>query len=145
MSDAGHVWPVRIYWEDTDAGGVVYHANYLKFAERARTELLRGRGVDQQKLGQEQGVFLVIRRAEIEFLAPARLGDDLEVVTRVTELRGASTRLEQRIVRPGGAGTIYVQGCTLAAVDRRGRPVRLPAPVRDVLVAVRHEQAHTGA
>ncbi len=82
-------WPVTVYYEDTDAGGVVYHANYLKFFERARTEMLRAVGVHQQSL-LEQGIGFVVRHMEIDFLKGAKLDDHLEVVTRVSELKKAS-------------------------------------------------------
>jgi acyl-CoA thioester hydrolase len=72
-------WPVRVYYEDTDTGGVVYYANYLKFFERARTEWLRSRGLNQDKLAQEHGLIFVVRRAALDFLLPARLDDMLEV------------------------------------------------------------------
>src|SRR5690349_2633990 len=85
-----HYFPVRVYYEDTDAGGLVFHANYLLYAERARTELLRLGGVEHRRLAAELGVFFAIRRCEIDYRAPARLDDALEVETKITDIRGAS-------------------------------------------------------
>lgn len=90
-------WPVRVYYEDTDAGGVVYHASYVAFYERARTEMLRHYHFSQQALLAEQIAF-VVRKMTVEYLAPARLDDMLEIQTEITSLRGASLRFMQRIV-----------------------------------------------
>ncbi|MGL6172372.1 MAG: tol-pal system-associated acyl-CoA thioesterase, partial [Vibrio sp.] len=95
-------WPVTVYYEDTDAGGVVYHANYLKFFERARTEMLRAFGVNQQSLLQQNTGF-VVRHMEIDFLKGAKLDDHLEVITYVSELRKASLTFCQELVNPDGA------------------------------------------
>ena len=93
------VWPVRVYYEDTDFGGVVYYANYLRFFERARTEWLRSLGVDQQRLAAEDGLQFVVRRAEIDFLRGARLDDMLEVTVEVMERRHTYVRLRQCALR----------------------------------------------
>src|SRR5579871_1332352 len=90
-----HVWPVRVYFEDTDAGGVVYYANYLKFAERARTEILRGGGFDHVRLSAEHGVQIVVRSCNVEFIAPARLDEALEVRSRIVTMGGASFTIRQ--------------------------------------------------
>jgi acyl-CoA thioester hydrolase len=119
-----HRFPVRVYWEDTDAGGVVYYANYLKFAERARTELVRARGLDQRELAERDGIWIVVRRATLDYRAPARLGDELSVATRVEETSGARARLAQQVRR--GDEILVEIGCELAAIDRQGRPVRFP-------------------
>src|SRR5215475_397221 len=92
------IWPIRVYWEDTDAGGVVYHASYLRFLERARTEWLRARGVDQQRVRDEDGVVFVVCDMAIEFLLPARLDDELDVSLETAETRSASMTFSQRIV-----------------------------------------------
>jgi len=92
-------WPIRVYWEDTDAGGVVYHASYLRFLERARTEWLRAQGVEQQRVRNDDGVVFVVRNLEIEFLLPARLDDELDVTVESGEWRSASMTFVQRIVR----------------------------------------------
>ncbi|MBL4261412.1 tol-pal system-associated acyl-CoA thioesterase [Vibrio fluvialis] len=94
-------WPITIYYEDTDAGGVVYHSNYLKFFERARTEMLRAIGVSQQVL-LEQRIGFVVRHAEIDFKQGARLDDQLTVVTSIAELKKASLTFCQELVNPDG-------------------------------------------
>ena len=100
-----YVFPVRVYYEDTDAGGVVYHANYLQFAERARTEMLRTLGMQQSQLAAETGILFVIRRCVADFLAPARLDDRLEVASRLIDLRGASIDLHQDVRRDGAVSS----------------------------------------
>ena len=95
--------PVRVYWEDTDAGGIVYYANYLKFMERARTEWLRTLGCDQALMLARDGVRLVVARAGIEFRRPARFDDRLEVDVRMLKLRRASVELAQHVRNAGGA------------------------------------------
>jgi acyl-CoA thioester hydrolase len=119
-----HIFPVTVYWEDTDAGGIVYYANYLRFAERARTELLRAAGIDQRVLAAETGQVFAVRRVEAEYLAPARLDDRLEVVTRVTTTRGASVDMEQ-VVRRGDDVLVRMM-VQIACVNGRGRATRLP-------------------
>lgn len=94
-------WPITIYYEDTDAGGVVYHSNYLKFFERARTEMLRAIGVSQQVL-LEQSIGFVVRHAEIDFKQGARLDDQLTVVTSISDLKKASITFCQELVNPEG-------------------------------------------
>jgi len=89
------VWPVRVYWEDTDAGGIVFYANYLKFFERARTEWLRSLGVEQQRLRDETGGMFVVSGTELQYLRPARLDDLLHVTAEVQELGKASMTLHQ--------------------------------------------------
>lgn len=90
---------IRIYYEDTDAGGVVYYANYLKFAERARTEMLRELGVEQRALLEAHGIAFVVRKAEMDLKAPAYLDDELIIHTHIEEIRPASLRMMQRISR----------------------------------------------
>ncbi|UOD50819.1 tol-pal system-associated acyl-CoA thioesterase [Orrella daihaiensis] len=96
--DQAHHWPVRVYYEDTDAGGVVFYANYLKFMERARTEWLRELGVEQQKLAQESDIGFVVAGLDIKYCAPARLDDHLIVQTTVTQAGRASLNFAQRVV-----------------------------------------------
>lgn len=91
------IWPVRVYYEDTDSGGVVYHANYLKFMERARTEWLRGLGVEQDMLKNEQGIIFAVRSVAVEFIKPARFNQLLEVSARVGARGKASLNFEQHI------------------------------------------------
>jgi acyl-CoA thioester hydrolase len=95
------VWPVRVYWEDTDAGGVVYHAQYLAFMERARSEWLRGLGLHQDAMKRDVDLVFVVRAMQMDFRAPARLDDQLSVSVRLLECRGASLLLAQRIERDG--------------------------------------------
>jgi acyl-CoA thioester hydrolase len=128
---AGHTLRLRVYWEDTDASGVVYHASYLRFAERARTEMLRTAGIEQGRLLGATGIAFAVRRCAIDFLAPARLDDALEVASRVARVRGASITIDQQIIRE--AKVLVRLGVTVACVDRVGRPARLPAPVRAAL------------
>ncbi len=125
MRAASFVWPVRVYWEDTDAGGVVYYANYLKFLERARSEWLRSRGWEQDRLREEQGVVFVVRRAEIDYLAPARYNDQLDVRCTPTELGRATLVVAQAVERRGAA--LVRAFVTLACVHaERFKPVRIP-------------------
>ena len=123
--------PVRVYYEDTDAGGIVYHANYLRLAERARTETLRRLGIDQSRLREENDVMFIVRRCTIDFLSPARLYDALEIRTRMTGWRGAAIEAEQTVHRQGEEGTLVALELTIACVNGKGRPVRVPNPVRD--------------
>lgn len=116
-----HVLPIRVYFEDTDAGGVVYHANYLKYCERARTECLRLLGIHQS--GFEDMGF-VVRRMVCDFLKPAKLDDLLEVETRFLEMGGARLELDQRVMLNGNS--LFTARVTVALIDGRGRPRRLP-------------------
>jgi len=90
-------WPVRVYYEDTDSGGVVYYANYLKFMERARTELLRSIGYEQDQLQQELGIIFAVHSANIQYKKPARFNDELNVVTSITSLGKASIHFKQSV------------------------------------------------
>ncbi len=90
-------WPVRVYYEDTDSGGVVYYANYLKFMERARTELLRSIGFEQDKIQQELGIIFAVHSANIQYKKPARFNDELNVVTSITALGKASIHFKQSV------------------------------------------------
>jgi len=92
-------WPVRVYYEDTDSGGVVYYANYLRFMERARTEWLRSLGVEQDRLIEQEGVLFAVRHVDVDYLKPARFNDQLEVTSRVIESGRASLTFEQTITR----------------------------------------------
>lgn len=94
-------WPVRVYYEDTDSGGVVYYANYLKYLERARTEWLRNLGVEQDVLAESAGVIFAVRALAIEYLRPARFNERLDVSVAVHERRAASITFAQRILRAG--------------------------------------------
>ncbi|MGF1910439.1 tol-pal system-associated acyl-CoA thioesterase [Vibrio kasasachensis] len=118
-------WPVTVYYEDTDAGGVVYHSNYLKYFERARTELLRSVDVSQQAL-LEQNIGFVVRHMEIDFLQGARLDDRLNVKTTIAELKKASLTFCQEIVNPDGK-TLCRAMVKVACIDnKRMRPTAIP-------------------
>jgi acyl-CoA thioester hydrolase len=156
LLDGRHVLPVRVYYEDTDAIGIVYHANYLKWADRARTEMMRMLGADHWRLLREDGVAFAVRRCTIDYAAPARLDDALEVHSRIVDIRGASLEFEQ-IVHRVAAGAAGVAGdgegrsegpetgsagmpanlvrlsLTLFCLNRAGRPVRLPNAVKAVV------------
>ena len=94
-------WPTRVYWEDTDAGGVVYHARYVAFMERARTEWMRALGYGQERTRQDHGLVFAVRAMQIDFLRPARLDDALAVSVALRQCRRASLVFDQRIVREG--------------------------------------------
>lgn len=129
--DGAHRFAVRVYWEDTDAGGIVYYANYLKFAERARSELVRHAGIDQSGLHAAHGIAFAVRRCDIDYRAPARLDDLLEVVTRVDAVGGASLAMAQDVVR--GDTLVVRMRVDLVCVNRDLQPVRLPTDVRHAL------------
>ena len=101
MSNAvrSFTWPVRVYWEDTDAGGIVYYANYLRFMERARTEWLRSRGIEQAQLQREQGLVFVVVNAESHFQRPARYGDLLQVTCEIEKWTKVSLMFKQDVMR----------------------------------------------
>ena len=129
----------RIYYEDTDAGGVVYHARYLGLAERARTEAIRAQGRSASDLLAEYGLAFVVRQAVIDYRAPLRLDDIVRVTTRLTELGAASCRLWQEFHKVGdaagtGCGTLDVRLACVRAAD--GRAARFPPPWRDLLRAL---------
>lgn len=129
-AEGPHVFQLRVYYEDTDAGGVVYYANYLKFAERARTEMLRGLGFESSRLmdggGPGTGIALAVRQMAVDYLKPARLDDLLEVQTRILEIGGASLRLQQ-LVRRGAEDLVRMQ-ITLVCMNLTSkRAARFPA------------------
>ena len=120
-----YAWPVSVYWEDTDAGGVVYHAQYLAFMERARSEWLRELGVEQTRLREAEDLVFVVRGMELDFRAPARLDDQLSVSVRLLQCRGASFTLAQRIERDGAL--LVAASVKIAALRASSfRPCPLP-------------------
>ena len=123
-----HVTPVRVYYEDTDAAGIVYYANYLKFAERARSEMLRDLCDGQYRRMRGEGMHFVVRRCSVDYTGSARLDDLLEVHSRMLELRGASLSAEQ-IVRHGGQDIVTMK-IELACLGPAGRPARIPGDLR---------------
>jgi acyl-CoA thioester hydrolase len=131
MSSASvaHRHPVRVYWEDTDAAGIVFYANYLKFFERARTEWLRSRGFEQERLRAEGGIAFVVTDTSLRCILPARLDDLLEVTVSVEHLGQASLQISQQALRAGrllAAGTIRI-GCVELGTFR---PCRIPNDIR---------------
>ncbi len=127
---SGFAWPVRIYWEDTDAGGVVYYANYLKFLERARSEWLRSLGVEQTELAQRDGVVFVVRRIEVDYLRPARFNDVLSVRSRLASVARASLEMIQGIDR--GEELILEARVKVACVGCQDfRPAKIPGHISE--------------
>lgn len=126
-----HRFQVRVYFEDTDAGGIVYYANYLKYAERARTELLRTIGFESSTFMKKEGVGLAVRYCRADFIRPAKLDDQLEVATRVLKVKGASLRLSQ-VIKRGGEELVDME-IKLACMNAKGKPARLPDGLGDAL------------
>lgn len=139
MSDSlpdtiAHRWPIRVYYEDTDAAGVVYYANYLRFCERARTEWLRSLGLDQRELMARERIAFVVTRVEADYLRGAELDDELTVLSRIKSTGRASIIFEQRILREEVVMLSAV--VTVACVDWSiRRPTRLPERLRIQLKA----------
>jgi len=125
-----HTYPVRVYYEDTDMGGVVYHANYLKFIERARSDYVRGLGNDQNAM-RDDGIVWVIRRIEADYLAPAKFDDELTIETHFISLSGVRLTMGQLIKR--GETEIFRATVTAVCMNAQGKPVRLPAEIRALL------------
>ena len=125
---------MRVYYEDTDFGGVVYYANYLRYFERARTEWLRGLGVDHQSLAREQGLQFVVRRAEIDFLRGARLDDQLEITVEISQRKRSYLMLKQRALRDGElmAGALVQAACVRC---KDFKPAPIPAALAERLAA----------
>ncbi len=122
-------FPVRVYYEDTDMAGVVYYAGYLRFLERGRTEWLRALGVEQNRLAQEEGLVFAVRSLAIEYLRPARLDDQLAVLTELTLPGRAQVTLRQRIER--GGETLVEATVRIACLNTRTmKPAALPAEIR---------------
>lgn len=130
------VWPVRVYWEDTDAGGIVFYANYLKYFERARTEWLRSQGIGQTQLREATGGMFVVSDAQLRYLKPARLDDELLVTAQPLEIGRASMTIAQRAVRHGPDGPVLLcEGrIRIGWVDAaRYQPKRIPPTVLEAL------------
>jgi acyl-CoA thioester hydrolase len=131
-SATGFSWPVRVYYEDTDAGGVVYYANYLCYCERARTEWLRTLGVVQRNMRAETGLVFVVTRIEANYLRGAELDDALVVQSQVIRVGGASVVFEQHILR--GDERLFTAKITIASVDwNKKQAARLPDQLRESL------------
>lgn len=127
MASLTHTYTFHVFWDDTDAGGIVYHANYLKFMDRARSTWLLDQGIRQATMLQDQGVVFVVAKAQVHYKAPAFLDDDLTVESTVVNVRRASLTFEQVVKRgetPLARGTIE-----LVAINRRGVPCAMPEPL----------------
>jgi acyl-CoA thioester hydrolase len=129
-----HTFPVRIYYEDTDTAGIVYYANYLKFAERARTEALRRAGFDQSELMKSHNVGFVVRRCTCDFLKPAMLDDLLTIETHLTDINKVSMAMRQVVRR--GKETLVTLEVKVAVIGANGKLGRLPEPVRKAMLKV---------
>jgi len=126
-------WPVRVYYEDTDAGGVVYHSNYLNFMERARTEWLRALGFEQPEVKAEQGVIIVVHSLSVEFKAPACFNDLLDIQCRLTKIGRGSIEMEQRIMR--GHALLIKAEIKLAFVNAETfKPLGIPADIKAAML-----------
>ncbi len=125
-----HTYPVRVYYEDTDMGGVVYHANYLRFIERARSDWVRKLGNDQNAM-REAGIVWVVRRIEADYLAAAKFEDELIVETEMVSLSGARLTMSQLVRR--GETEVFRATVTAVCMNAQGKPVRLPAEIRALL------------
>jgi len=138
LPESSHHYRLRIYYEDTDAGGVVYHATYLRMAERARTEALRDLGVPHAQMAREFGVIFMVRRAKLDYLAPARLDDSLVVATRPLAVGAVSVELRQSFYRETEPGRmLFVADIQLVCVRIADlRPARLPPRWRHVLATL---------
>jgi acyl-CoA thioester hydrolase len=125
-------WPIRVYYEDTDAGGIVFYANYLKFFERARTEWLRACGIDQQRLAESDGIVFVVKRTAVDYSAPARLDDTIRIASRIERLGRASVDFHQEAWR--GDTLLATGDVRVASVNRETiRPAAVPDSVLDGL------------
>lgn len=125
-----HKLPIRVYYEDTDMAGIVYYANYLRYIERARSDWVRGLGIDQRQM-KEDGQVFVVRRVEADYLASAHLDDELLVETEVLEITGAKLVMDQWVKRDGKP--IFHAIVTAVVVSDTGHVVRLPANIRQIM------------
>lgn len=128
-----HRWPIRVYYEDTDLAGIVYYANYLKFIERGRSELVRAAGIDQRAM-KAAGLVFAVRRVEADYLGPARYDDQLVVETGLSGLKGASFELVQKVLR--GDDLLFAGVVRIVCLDAGGRAVRLPADIRQKIETI---------
>lgn len=139
-AEIGFTWPIRVYYEDTDAGGIVFYVNYLKFFERARTEWLRACGIEQSRLASETGALFIVCSTALDYRSPARLDDSLSIVSRIERLGRATVDFMQEAWREGtllATGTIRI-GCVDAAALR---PTAIPPAV---LAALRRGSPNAG-
>jgi len=125
-----HSYGVEVHYEDTDMAGIVYYANYLKFIERARSDWVRGLGIDQLRMKDEAGTVFAVRRIEADFLLPARFGEALAVETTLETATSARAVLDQTVRRAADGEVLFSARVTLVAIGPKGRAVRLPAALR---------------
>ncbi|HKK97635.1 MAG TPA: tol-pal system-associated acyl-CoA thioesterase [Marivita sp.] len=123
-----HEFPVRVYYEDTDMGGIVYYANYLRFIERARSDWVRSLGIDQNAMREDDGVVFVVRRVEADYLSSAKFDDELLVKTIVKAVTGVRLIMTQDVAR--GDALLFQAEVTVVCVGADGAPARLPANIR---------------
>lgn len=136
MRGKTHHLPLRVYYEDTDAAGIVYHANYLRFAERGRTEMLRAIGIQQNALRAETGLAFAVYKGDMQYMKPARLDDEIVVETQLVDMSGASVRISQLIRRleGGAAGEGLAEyHAHVVCMNAEGRAARLPASLRKAM------------
>lgn len=133
FEDKTFSFPIRIYYEDTDAGGIVYYANYLRYAERARTEYLRALGLNQEDMLKNQGVGFVVRECHISYKSPAKLDDALNITCKVTEIKGVSLKMEQKLYR--GETILSEIEVSLVFLSLPAmRPTKIPADILNKLM-----------
>ena len=125
-----HIIPIRVYYEDTDTGGVVYHANYLRYIERARSDWVRKLGNDQNAM-RDDGVVWVVRKLEADYLASAKFDDELTVETGVVAISGVRLTMAQLVLR--GETEIFRATVTAVCINSDGKPIRLPAEIRALM------------
>lgn len=132
MTGAVHDWPIRVYYEDVDLAGIVYYANYLRYIERARSEMVRAAGIDQAAMRAE-GLVFAVTRVEADYIRPARYDDELIVRTRLVGTTAARFVMAQDVIR--GDTTLLRARVTIVCMDLDGRPQRLPAAVQAMPLA----------
>jgi len=125
-----HRFPIRVYYEDTDMGGIVYHANYLRYIERARSDWVRQLGNDQNAM-RDAGLVWVVRRIEADYITTAKFEDELEVETTLRSISGVRLVMDQVVKRDGAP--IFTAAVTAVCMNTEGRPVRLPAEIRALM------------
>ena len=126
-----HIFPIRVYYEDTDMAGIVYYANYLRYIERARSDWVRSLGIDQNAMRRDDGVVFAVRRVEADYHHSAKFDDELEVRTTVTTVTGARLVMDQQVLR--GEELVFSAQVTIVCINESGQPARLPANIRLML------------
>jgi len=126
-----HIFPIRVYYEDTDMAGIVYYANYLRYIERARSDWVREIGVDQNAMKSDAGVVFAVRRVEADYLSPAHFDDQLTVETNTVNVTAARLVMEQSVKR--GQEVLFQAIVTIVCISETGHPTRLPANIRLML------------